>query len=128
MSGIWRLQIRDEFSAAHALRHYQGKCENMHGHNFTVEICVQGARLEPDTEMLIGFKELKNILKNILRDLDHRILNETSPFDKINPTSENLARYIFRDFAKALVQNSPARIVSSTVWEKPGQCATYMEE
>ncbi len=45
MNGIWRLQIRDEFSAAHALRHYQGKCENMHGHNFTVEICVQGARL-----------------------------------------------------------------------------------
>ena len=114
MNGIWRLQIRDEFSAAHALRHYQGKCENMHGHNFTVEICVQGARLEPDTEMLI--------------DLDHRILNETSPFDKINPTSENLARYIFRAFAKALVQDSPARIVSSTVWEKPGQCATYMEE
>lgn len=128
MSGIWRLQISDEFSAAHALRHYQGKCENMHGHNFTVEICVQGTRLEQDTEMLIDFKELKTILKNILRDLDHRILNDASPFDKINPTSENMAHYIFRAFAKKLGRDAPAQIVSSTVCEKPGQCASYMEE
>lgn len=128
MSGIWRLKVCSEFSAAHSLRNYQGKCENLHGHNFTAEICVQGSRLEEDTEMLIDFKILKNILKEILENLDHKLLNGTPPFDHTNPTSENLARHIFESVAKALGDASSARIISATVCERPGQCATYLED
>lgn len=127
MTGRWELRVSDTFSGAHALRHYNGKCENLHGHNFSVEICVSGDALLPDTEMLLDFKVLKNILKNILNGLDHHMLNETAPFDYINPTSENIARHVYRQCAKELAQYSNVALNSATVCEKQGQCATYYE-
>lgn len=128
MSGAWQLRVSDSFSAAHALRHYEGKCEQTHGHNFEVEICVQGNALQPGTEMLLDFKVLKNILKKALATLDHKFLNEILPFDGDNPTSENLARHIFELCAKELGQYPSVSLRSATVWEKPGQCATYLED
>ena len=67
---LWQLTVSDSFSAAHALRHYQGKCERLHGHNFTVEVTVEGERLEADTEMLLDFSHIKAHLKAALADLD----------------------------------------------------------
>ena len=115
---FWRLTVRDDFSAGHALRHYEGKCERMHGHNFGVELTVQGQRLTRDTEMLLDFKRLKTGLKTVLDALDHRLLNETPPFDVINPSSENLARHIWRGMAellarvRALLRRRPEGVVA----------------
>lgn len=128
----WRLTVRDEFSAGHALRHYQGKCERLHGHNFAVELTVEGERLTPDTELLLDFKTLKSALKETLRELDHRVLNETPPFERINPSSENLARHIWRAMADRLAadvdpQARAVRLISVSVSEKGSQTATYLE-
>lgn len=124
--GIWRLTVRSEFCAGHALRHYEGKCENTHGHNFAVEAVVEGQTLTPDTELLLDFKVLKSCLKDVLEELDHRVLNETPPFDVINPSSENLARHIWKRMAQGL-HGLPVRMHAVTVSEKAAQSATYME-
>ncbi len=123
---FWRLAVRSDFSAAHALRHYQGKCENPHGHNFAVEAVVEGDTLEPDTGMLVDFSLLKRELKAVLDTLDHHDLNATPPFDRINPSSENLARHIFQLLKPRILVHS-ARLHSVTVGEKPAQSATYYE-
>ena len=129
---LWRLTVRDDFSAGHALRHYEGKCERMHGHNFAVELTVEGSQLAAGTEMLLDFKVLKKGLKIVLDALDHRLLNETPPFDRINPSSENLARHIWQGMQAHLTAHDDpqARLVrlhSVTVSEKGAQSATYLE-
>ena len=123
-SGFWRLAVRSDFSAAHALRHYQGKCESPHGHNFLVEAVIQGDSLTPDTELLLDFSLLKKDLKAVLDTLDHRDLNVTPPFDRINPSSENLSRHIFKALAP-LAAARGVRLHSLTVGEKEAQSATY---
>jgi len=125
-SAFWRLAVRSDFSAAHALRHYQGKCESPHGHNFLVEAVVEGDSLTPDTELLLDFSLLKKDLKAVLDTLDHKDLNVTPPFDRINPSSENLARHIFKALAP-LVAARGVRLHSLTVGEKAAQSATYFE-
>ena len=126
-SGSWLLTVRSEFSASHSLRNYGGKCEALHGHNFAVEVVVKGSRLDPDTEILMDFKEIKAILKEVLQPLDHAHLNETPPFDVMNPSSENLARYIHQGMASR-VEAHGVRLASVTVSEKAAQSATYVEE
>ena len=123
---LWRLAVRSEFSASHALRHYQGKCEALHGHNFSVEMAVEGSSLQEDTELLVDFKVLKVRLNEALEGLDHGILNETAPFDTINPSSESLARHIWQVLVPAM-EELGVRLHSITVGEKAGQSATYME-
>ena len=86
--------IDDKISSAHQLREYQGKCERLHGHNWTIRVTVSGNELDK-CGMLIDFGILKQRLKNILEILDHRFINEVPPFDKINPSAENIAEYIF---------------------------------
>ena len=84
---IWRLTVRDEISAGHALRHYEGKCERLHGHNFAVELTVEGDKLTENVELLLDFKVLKRALKEELAALDHQIINEVPPFDRLNPSA-----------------------------------------
>lgn len=129
----WQLTVSDSFSAAHALRHYQGKCENLHGHNFKAEICVEGTSLSSDTNILIDFKILKSILKKNLDCLDHCILNEKQPFDTINPSSENIAKYLWQKINKELAlckeaTDNNVHLISVTISEKKGQQATYLEK
>ncbi len=123
---LWRLTVRSEFCAGHALRCYEGKCENLHGHNFFVEATVQGEKLDEKIEFLMDFKVLKTILKEILEGLDHCILNERAPFDTINPTSENLAQYIWKKM-DAQLEETHVDVYSVTVSEKSAQSATYLE-
>ena len=94
-SGIYKVQVSLDFSAAHSLRNYEGKCENLHGHNFIVEVELEGEELDKDVEILVDFKKVKEILKGILDELDHTNLNEHPYFIQKNPSSENIARYIF---------------------------------
>ena len=123
---LWRLAVRSEFSAGHALRHYRGKCEQMHGHNFAVELVVEGDKLDSETEILVDFSVLKKHLGRVLEGLDHGLLNERPPFDRINPSSENLARYIWQQLAPEMSELG-VRLHSVSVGEKAGQGAMYME-
>lgn len=126
----WLLEVREQFSAAHALRNYNGKCERLHGHNFLVEVCVAGSDLDPETGMLLDFKILKTGLKTVLSELDHSFLNENTPFDRENPSSENIARHIYFSLAAWLeqCQDPQAGKVSMKfvkVSEKESQAAIY---
>jgi 6-pyruvoyltetrahydropterin/6-carboxytetrahydropterin synthase len=123
---IWRLAVRSDFSAGHALRHYRGKCEALHGHNFSVEMVVEGGTLQADTGLLVDFAVLKARLNTVLETLDHSVLNETAPFDVLNPSSENLARHIWQSLAQSM-EELGVGLHSVTVGEKAGQSATYME-
>ena len=123
---LWRLTVRGEFASAHALRHYQGKCESLHGHNYSVEMVVEGETLTPDTELVVDFTVLKKELRAELALIDHVNLNEFPPFDTVNPSSENLARYIYRNMKSRLTE-MPIRLYSVTVGETAMQSATYME-
>jgi len=124
--GIWRLTVRDDFAAAHALRHYEGKCENLHGHNFAVEAVVEGSRLSEGTEIVLDFKVLKIALKSVLERIDHQVLNNVPPFDEQNPSSENLAKFIYQNMSKEIAPHG-VRMYSVTVSEKAAQSATYLE-
>ena len=123
---IWRLTVRSEFAAAHALRHYKGKCEALHGHNFSVDAVVEGETLTQDTELLADFSDLKRDLATVLDTLDHKDLNAISPFDRINPSSENLARHIYHVLEPAMIARGVS-LYSVTVSERGPQSATYME-
>lgn len=111
---IYEVSVIKNFSAAHALRGYKGKCENMHGHNWKVKIAVSGEKLGPEG-MLLDFTELKAIADGILSELDHRNLNEVLPFDASNPTAENIAAHIYSETAKRLPQGTELSYVE--VWE-----------
>jgi len=123
---LWRLSVRKDFSASHALRNYKGKCENLHGHNFGVQATVEGERLDPEVEYLVDFGVLKKALAEAIAALDHAHLNETPPFDACNPSSENLAQYVYRRL-EPLVAAHGVRLVEVTVSEKEGQSASYRE-
>jgi 6-pyruvoyltetrahydropterin/6-carboxytetrahydropterin synthase len=122
--GRFRLTVRSEFSASHSLRCYRGKCENLHGHNFKVSVTVEGATLSPDTELLLDFHDIKRELKAALDPLDHAHLNAVPPFDKHNPSSENLARHLYQQLVPRLTPLGVA-LVSVTVGERDSQEATY---
>lgn len=117
------LSVRDSFAAAHRLVGSGGKCENLHGHNFKVELTVGGDDLG-DSGMLMDFTELKKILKSILSDLDHRDLNTVHPFSQSSPSSERIAEYICQRTSQKLDGGS-ACIVSVTVSESDTASATY---
>ena len=123
---FWRLTVRSSFSAAHALRNYRGKCENLHGHNYVVEMITEGAQLTEDVAFVADFSELKQYLNEALDALDHKNLNELAPFTTINATSENLARYLFQELKQKLAK-LPVELYGVTVWETEKQCATYIE-
>ncbi|OLN26263.1 Queuosine biosynthesis QueD, PTPS-I / Folate biosynthesis protein PTPS-III [Desulfovibrio sp. DV] len=108
------------------MRGYEGPCENLHGHNFGVEAVVEGERLDPKVEYLVDFKVLRGRLRQILGELDHRHLNDLPAFALENPSSENLARYIYRRLEAAIAEE-PVALVSVSVSEKEASKATYME-
>jgi 6-pyruvoyltetrahydropterin/6-carboxytetrahydropterin synthase len=116
---MYEIKVTDEFSGAHNLRNYKGKCEELHGHNWKVEVLLESAALNPQG-MVMDFKELKRRLKNVLSSLDHKYLNDTPYFKKNNPTSENVARFLH----KKLSQNIKKKIKVS-VWETQTSCASF---
>lgn len=126
MPGKWKLTITQDFSSSHQLRNYGGKCENMHGHNFGVEVVVEGDKLDDRVQYLVDFKELKQRTKAVLDRLDHKHLNEVPPFDEINPSSENIAMFIYKELAPSMP--GEVRLVEVSVSEKDSSKATYWEE
>ena len=124
---LYIIKVSSKFSSAHALRHYQGKCESLHGHNFIVEAEVEGSELDSQTGLLMDFSELKEYLNSIAEYLDHGHLNEKPPFDTINPSSENISCYIYQELQKKL-QDYQLRVRSVAVSENDNSKAVYMEQ
>ncbi|MCX8059556.1 MAG: 6-carboxytetrahydropterin synthase QueD [Spirochaetes bacterium] len=119
---MFKVSVSGTFSSAHFLRNYKGKCENIHGHNYKVEVIIKSNNLQ-DNQILIDFSELKTYLKNILNELDHKLLNNLDFFQKNNPTSEMIAFYIFEKIKKKYKS-----LYSVKVWETEQQYAEYYEE
>ena len=122
---MYILTVENTFAAAHQLRGYKGKCENIHGHNWKVVLSVEGTRLN-DIGLLIDFHDLKAILKEKLNLLDHKNINEVPPFDEENPSSENLARFLSEEINDALQKlDQGVSVHSVTVWESDTSRCTY---
>jgi 6-pyruvoyltetrahydropterin/6-carboxytetrahydropterin synthase len=120
---MFEVSIDHSFSAGHALRNYRGKCENTHGHNYKVRVTVEGENLD-STGLLVDFVALRRAVGKIVDRLDHKFLNELPPFDQLNPSAENIARYFSEQLEPQVNQNG-ARIQSVTVWETDTSFATY---
>jgi 6-pyruvoyltetrahydropterin/6-carboxytetrahydropterin synthase len=122
---MYKLKIITDFDAAHQLRGYKGKCENIHGHNWKVEIEVIAENLN-EIGIAIDFKELKKISDEVVSELDHTFINEIPPFNQINPSSENIAKWIYLNL-KSKLEKIPVKLFSVTVWESDNAGATYFE-
>lgn len=122
---MFTLCIQDSFSAAHRLENYHGKCEELHGHNFTVEALFEGKKLNKGG-MAVDFKILKDHLKGVLENLDHTYINDISFFNKRASSSEYIAMYIYGELKKT-TKNEPVRLVEVKVWESGTAWASYCE-
>lgn len=124
---MYKLMIETGFSAAHQLRGYKGKCENLHGHNWRVQVSVVSELLN-EIDLVIDFHELKEITNEIVSNLDHKIINNVHPFIEKNPSSENIAKWIYEALRDRLrVKFDHIRVSSVTVWESSTASATYYE-
>ena len=122
---MFELKIVTHFAAAHQLREFDGKCENLHGHNWKVEVYVKGGKLG-ENGLLIDFRQIKKATEEVLDRLDHQFLNELEEFKATNPSSENIARHIFESLAREFNDND-VTISKVTAWESDTACASYTE-
>ncbi len=122
---MFELKIVTHFAAAHQLLMVAKKCENLHGHNWKIEVCIKGEKLNK-AGVLIDFGELREKVSDIIQRLDHKFLNELKPFnDSFPPSSENIAQYIAEELQAAI--NDPLIQVSRVIsWESENACATYI--
>jgi 6-pyruvoyltetrahydropterin/6-carboxytetrahydropterin synthase len=118
------VMIEMGFSSAHALRGYQGKCENTHGHNYRVEVYVRGQRLN-HIGLLIDFKDLKAATRKVVDYLDHKNINELPPFDvEVNPSAEEMAVFFLHEVGRQ-VNDDRVQVYKVRVWETDTCAATY---
>ncbi len=117
--------IETQFSSAHNIRGYEGACENLHGHNWRVQVSVRAKRLDK-LGMVVDFKELKAETRELVASLDHKYLNEVPPFDKKNATAENIAEFLFKRLSKA-VNDGRLKVSKVKVWESDTSSSEYFE-
>lgn len=118
---MFEICVQHTFAAGHALRNYRGKCENVHGHNYRVEVCMAGDELD-EIGLLYDFSELKKRLRATSEYFDHQFINDLKPFDHINPSAENIAKFFYEELRKEL---GPVPIAYVKVWETDTACAVY---
>ena len=118
---MFEIKVKADFSAAHNLRNYEGKCEKLHGHNWIVETAFRYKKLD-ENGLAVDFRMAKAALKDAIEELDHSYLNELAFFKKTNPTSENIAKFIFDSIKKKI-----SDIHSVAVWENERSRAVYSE-
>ena len=122
---MYELKVVTHFAAAHQLKMVAKKCENLHGHNWKIEICVAGKDLNK-AGVLIDFGELKQHVSVIMARLDHKFLNELDDFnDNYPPSSENLAHYIAKTL-QTMIDGLDIKVTRVTAWESENACATYI--
>ncbi len=122
---MYELKVTSGFAAAHQLRGFHGACENLHGHNWKVEVYLTGHNLGKEG-LLMDFGEMKQATKEALGTLDHHFLNELAVFENMNPSSENIARYLFKYLSEKL-NHGDIRVSKVTAWESEDACASYIE-
>ena len=122
----YTLKVLTDFAAAHVLRGYPGQCAQLHGHNWKVEVEVVASSLD-DIGMGLDFKTIKAAAKGVIGELDHQYLNEIPPFDRINPTAENIAAFLYRELAHRL-NDDRVRVSAVTIWETDRASVKYTEE
>jgi 6-pyruvoyltetrahydropterin/6-carboxytetrahydropterin synthase len=126
-SNLFEVTLEHVFPAAHALRNYHGRTEPLHGHNFRVQVTVEGAELD-EAGLLVDFILLERLVKKTAGELDHKFLNEIPPFDCVNPSAENLARHFCERLQEELdraLQQRMLRVSRVQVWELNHASATY---
>jgi 6-pyruvoyltetrahydropterin/6-carboxytetrahydropterin synthase len=126
MAARYTLKILTDFASAHTLRDYPGACARMHGHNWKVELEVVASTLN-DIGIAIDFKQMKKATNEVCDRLDHRYLNDIAPFDKINPTAENIAAYLYGEIGR-LINSDSVKVQAVTLWETERACVRYTEE
>jgi len=124
---MFEVAVEKTFAAGHALRDYHGRRENIHGHNYRVRVLLQGEELD-STGMLVDFIEVENLMKQVIGRFDHVFLNETPPFDVVNPSAENMARVFHEEIARGIAgtaRENRVRVSEVSVWETDEMRATY---
>ena len=122
---MYELKVITDFAAAHQLRNFRGECEKLHGHNWRIEVVLSGDRLN-EAGLLVDFKDVKASANKILEDLDHAYLNELPQFKDENPSSENIAAYLFQRLSSEL-NKGHLKVTKVTAWESDSACASYAE-
>ena len=122
---MYQITIETHFSSAHRLRDYNGECERLHGHNWKVEISVTSEVLN-NLGMIMDFRDIKSQAKILVDRLDHQYLNDIAPFTEINPTTENIAKYMFDELSKT-INTDQLRISMVEIWESPTCSASYSQ-
>jgi len=126
MAGVFEVYVQAHFSAAHALRGYPGDCSRTHGHNWIIDVFVKCKKLN-EIGIGVDFRDIKKGVKDVLKGLDHFNLNELPPFNEDNPTSENIARFLYIQLGKRL-NSDVVQVSKIKVSETPGAGAFYWEE
>ena len=122
---MFQVSVEETFSSGHALRGYKGKCENPHGHNYRVQVTLEGPQLD-QIGLLIDFTQLKHVMRDVIRRLDHQFINDLEPFTKINPSAENMAKYLYDEIGSQLTNLPPGAHLSHViVWETDTAMARY---
>ncbi len=121
---MYELRIATRFAAAHQLKMVTEKCENLHGHNWKIELYVAGDQLT--SGVLVDFGIIRKHLNEIVDSLDHRFLNELPVFENVNPSSEMIAKYIADEFGRRVGNNAGFSVSRLSVWESDDACATYI--
>jgi 6-pyruvoyltetrahydropterin/6-carboxytetrahydropterin synthase len=122
---MYEIFVEETFAAGHALRGYKGKCENPHGHNYKLRITLRGPELDR-TGLLYDFVHLKQVIHTVMEGVDHKFLNDQAPFDVVNPSAENIAKYFYEELSKQ-ISSSPngASITRVDIWETDTTRASY---
>jgi len=121
---MFEVTVEQTFAAGHALRNYYGKTEDVHGHNYRVRVTVEGAELD-STGLLVDFLEVNRLISGAVSYLDHRFMNDLAPFDEINPSAENIAKYFYDRVSAGLKNEVPVRVSAIQVWETDTSSAIY---
>jgi 6-pyruvoyltetrahydropterin/6-carboxytetrahydropterin synthase len=123
---MFEVTVEQTFAAGHALRHYKGKCENVHGHNYRVQVTAEGDELN-SIGLLVDFVELKRVVRQIVDRLDHQFINDLEPFTVINPSAENMAKYFYDEIVSGinLSEEIAVRISQVKIWETDTSIAVY---
>ena len=121
---MFEVSVEETFAAGHALRNYKGKCENVHGHNYRCQVTLEGEQLD-SIGLLVDFVEVKKLMSRVVDRLDHQFINELAPFDIINPSAENMAKYIYDGVCEGLKPREGVRVGAIRLWETDTASATY---
>lgn len=123
---MFQVSVEDTFSSGHALRGYKGKCENPHGHNYRVQVTLEGPQLD-DIGLLLDFTHLKQLMRGLIARLDHQFINDLEPFNTVNPSAENMAKYFYDQLAGQLTNLPPgAKLKDVVIWETDTAMARYL--